>query len=486
MKGFAPVELGYGVDTSPKARSAMSLGALLKRIALAAGPYPTRWSTNPADDLTPEGIVGAMREAHAGYPMRWAEMIEQMLGRNPHLKTVFRHRRAWITNGHFRCDPPEQYKKDDIARLISSWLTAIVSQLRACWAQAIFELLSASAYGYSCAEVFWAYKSISFTAPNGRTITTPAVLVPVLIKAVHQKHWRFSINTDQPLLWAGQGKPGIPWPWGKFIYHQAMDDGIIGRRGFMTAGSWMDLAIQNGWAALIVFMKQYGLPQLGVFIDRVIETGGEEREKIDQMIQDYGESMIGVFDNEIDLRQVATVQGDIIHQDVIRLGEMELSKLVLGTTLLVDQGTGQGSYNMSDTHAVQTWNFLQLDNLGLSADLGLHVLDPCVEFNIDALWLAFTAAGYRTDPSQIRERMSVGGWRAMEREPSTEQRLAVFEGAERLLAPQGIHVDPEQICRELAISVVRSAPAQAPMGPPSADTAPGLPPAPSLPHQMAA
>lgn len=469
MPGFAPVPSGQGRDSSPRARASMTLGALLSRIALAAGPYATRYSTYPASDLTPEAIVSARREAHNGYPMRWAEMVEEVSERNTHWKAVAHKRRAWIFGVPCRVDPPEQFRDDRPAQMLAAWLTAVVAGInRAAWVHTLYNLLSASAYGYAAAEVFWTYKTLSFTGPGGGLVRTPGVLVPVSTAPVHQKHWRFDLASDDPLLWAGEGRQGISWAWGKFIVNRHLDDGVIGRRGWGTAGIWMDLAIQNGWAALIVFMAKYGLPQLGVFIEKAIETQGLEREKVDLLINDYGEGKIAVLDDEMDMRQVAKVEGDIIHQDVIKLGQLELSKLVLGSTLVMDQGTGTGSYNMSDTHAESSADYTRApDSTALAAAIDTDMLAAAVEYNIDQLVEGFRAAGVVTDASSLRERVGCSSWRTIEREPSGAARLALLEGAQRLVGPQGYLVDPGQVSRELAITLVR-APGAVPGAAPSA------------------
>ena len=461
MPGFAPAGQGVQVDRgSGRSRQVMTLAALLQRIGLAAGPYASRYSTYPASDLTPEAIVAARRQAHQGYPMQWCEMVEEILERNTHIKACSHKRRSWIYGVPCRVDPPEQFKDDLLAKFVAGWCTAVIGGIdRAAWVRTLYNLLSAAAYGFATAEVFWNWRTVSFTGPDGRLVNVPGVLVPTSCAPLHQKHWRFGLHDDRPLLWAGQGVPGINWPWGKFIVNLDLGDGVAGRCGYMTAGTWMDLAIQNGWAALIVFMAKYGLPQLGLFIERVIDTQGTEREKIDELVENYGEAKIAVLDGEMDMRQVAKVDGDIIHQDVIKLGQLECSKLILGGTLVIDQGNDTGSYNMGDNHASGSAEYTRApDSAALSTSIDTHLLAPAIEMNIDQIVAAAQAAGIAADASMVRQRLPQSAWRTIEREPSGTTRLELLRGVQELVGPQGFAVDPEQVSRELSVTLIKCPP----------------------------
>lgn len=451
LPGFAPVTAGvYGPDNSLRAQRALTIAALMRRIGLAAGPTQARWSTYPADDLTPEKIVQARREAHAGYPLQWCDMVTEVLERNPHLRSVFHQRRAWIFSVPYRVDPPEHFKGDPLARNIAAWVGAALGNLRSSWVDLVYNLLSASAYGWAAAEVFWQYKTVSFTDQNGLRVEVPGALVPVMAVPVAQKHFRFTLNEDEPLLWTGQGASGQRWAHGKILFHRPLGDGFIERRGFMTAGVWMDLATQQGWSTLVTFAKLYGLPQLAAFIEKHILDQDGEREKVDEMLGAWAQGLIPVFTDDVEVKEVGRVDGTggSIHQDVIELAEREISKLVVGSTLPTDQGNQIGSYGMAGEHATTSHIYVLPDGEALARtfEADLHV--PLIERNLTLLCRRFGAY-----PDQIRARSPWGGWKAASREPNAADWLQIFKDAASIRFP----VSVDQVSKVLGLTIATGA-----------------------------
>lgn len=446
LPGYAPITAGvFGPDTGPRAQRALTIAALMRRIALGAGPTPARWSTYPADDLTPEKIVAARREAHAGYPLQWCDLCTEVLERNAHMRSVFHQRRSWIFSVPYRIDPPEQFKGDPLARNIAAWVGAALANLRSSWVDLIYNLLSASAYGWSAAEVFWQYKTVSFTDENGLRVETPGALVPVMAVPVGQKHFRFGLDTDEPLLWTGQGSAGQRWAHGKILFHRALGDGFIERRGWMTAGVWMDLATQQGWTTLVTFAKLYGLPQLAAFVEKHVLDQAGEREKVDEMLSAWAQGLIPVFVDDVDVKQVGTTTGEgQVHQSIIELAEREISKLVVGATLQHDQGGQIGSYGMSGTHESTSHMYVLPDGEGLARTFEADLHHPLVERN-----LALLCRRFRAYPDQVRARVPWGGWKAASREPNAADWLAIFKDAATIKFPVSI----DQVSKVLGLTV---------------------------------
>ena len=436
----------FGPDQGPRARQAMTVAALMRRIALAAGPTAARWSTYPGDAaITPDLIFQARREAHAGYPLRWFDLCQEVIELNSHLRSVFHQRRAWIFPIPYRTDPPENFKQDPLAQALAAWLGAALVHLRAVWDDFVYNLLSASAYGYSAAEMFWGYRGVSYTDQNGLTVETPGALVPVFAEPVAQKHFKFQLDTDEPLLWLGEGSAGQRWPHGKFIFHKTLGDLITERRGFMTGGVWMHLATQQGWAFLLTYAKLYGLPQLAAFVDKAVLDQPEERSEVDELCTYWGQGLIPVFSDDVDVKQVGAVGGssDTVHQNVIDLAERELSKLVVGATLINDQGDHAGSYAQSGTHATTSHIYVLPDGSSLSRTLERDLHSAIIERNLTLLCRRFNAW-----PEQIRARIPWGGWKSVSREQSAKDWIEIFTAAKAI----GFPLSQDQISKVLGIS----------------------------------
>ena len=115
------------ISQSERQRALLTWQALQKRISLGVGPTASRWSTYPGEDLTPEKIVRYRKEAHAGYPWRWADLCEQVIERNGHIRSAMHFRRAWAMSDviTWRIDPPQDFENDLPAQFVAAWQTAV-------------------------------------------------------------------------------------------------------------------------------------------------------------------------------------------------------------------------------------------------------------------------------------------------------------------------------------------------------------------------
>lgn len=409
LSGFWPAGRPHGLGTSPKQQSLISWEALARRIGLGVGPTAARWSTYPGNELTPEKIIQYRREAHAGYPWRWADLCEQQIENNSHVRSLMHFRRAWAMSDvvTWRIDPAKEFEGDEAAQFVSAWQTAVLNQpsLRTIWADRIYQLLSASAYGYAAIELFWAWKTVEFTH-KGKQYAIPSY-VPVWMEFIHQKSFRFDLDSDQPGLYTADSTI-LRWPYGKILFHRCLGDGITERRGWMTAGIWILLGLQQGWQDLLIYMHRYGIPQIAVMTDRELLDQGEERAVLENALAQWGEGETPVFLNEHRIEQIGAVQGNNdVHEKVIARATEWLSVLITGSVLAQSQGSGTGSYGMSSEHATTAHIYRIPDGTSLAADISSGMLEPLLYYNKAALAVA---SGF--DENAIARRAGVFGWKA--------------------------------------------------------------------------
>ena len=431
MAGFEPPGFPrYAVGDSERQRAVLSWTALRQRIALGVGPTADRWSTYPGDGLTPEKIVAARKQAHAGYPWQWVDLCEQEMERNPVIQSRHKFRTAWVHQVPWRIDPPDHFKGDRLADLMALWGAALINGLRTCWPNAMENLLAAPAYAYAACENTWEWpRTISFRH-EGKEFSVPDCRVPVLLKEMHQRRFIFEQDTDEPMLWDGQGRPGLRWPRGKILFHRALGHSITERRGYMTAALWIAWALQSGWRDLIIFMHLYGLPQFALMLDAEVLEQPELRDLVDEGMDQYGQGKIPLWPDQAEVKELGQVKGEPLHPAVINLAENHLSVLITGSILAQTQGTGTGAYGMSSEHAVTAHIYRQPDGVALDRSIGEHLLGPAVEFNIDQLCDAFDAK-----PEQIRARAGWFGWKQVAPAPTVTDIIGHYERLYNLKFP---------------------------------------------------
>lgn len=430
-------------------RAVLAFDALKARIGLGVGPTAARWSTYPAEGLTPELIVRYRKEAHCGYPWRWSDLCEQIIERNSHIRALMHFRRAWAVNDStpWRIDPPREFEGDPLAKKISAAQTAMLNQqsVREIWPDQVYQWLSASAYGYAGSELFWEDRTLEFKH-DGQEFSIPCFPI-VHAEFVHQKCFRFTLDGDREGLYSGNGIDPLFWPEGKMLFHRCLGDGITERRGWMTAGVWIEYALQQGWADLLIYMHLYGIPQIGVFVEKEVLDQDEERQILDDALDNWGQGKIPVWLNEMKVEQLGQVSssGEQIHPKVIQMAKDDLSVLITGSLLAQTQGEGTGSYGASKEHATTAHIYRVPDGTQLASSISKCILRPFLLFNKDALCKAFDC-----DPGQLFARSGVFGWKTSGPAPTTAEIIKEYVDLAGVGFPVSIEEMSQRTGRKIA------------------------------------
>ena len=136
---------GQQVEGSQSQRLLELWGIFTSRVSPEAGPSRDRWSLWPADNLTPERIIDAQRQAvTSGNPQIWVEMIDQCYSRDGHYASCTDQRVADVLKGTWRLDP---WGSDPLSFAIANFVeNAYRSTLR--WTDGLGWLLYSNLFAY--------------------------------------------------------------------------------------------------------------------------------------------------------------------------------------------------------------------------------------------------------------------------------------------------------------------------------------------------
>jgi len=256
----APLAPPSANQNAELARALRSIEALFGRVSYDAGPSWTRFSSYPATDLTPDKIVGAQREADAGYPLRWAEMDEQVRERDAHLGGIALTRAQDVAGKAVRIS---RVGDDDLASSLKSLCDEVVFSIDSL-DDAFESLLLGNAAGWSSSEIVYIEDDVTFAGPDGRRIGPIPLIVPRRLETIHPKHFTFDLRTDEPYLWLGGDRQSLPR--GKFVFHRGEgSSAITARRGYMRSCVWLSAAKSWSFSDWIVFIHKYGIPTTALF-----------------------------------------------------------------------------------------------------------------------------------------------------------------------------------------------------------------------------
>ena len=418
--------------TTPKnlsdevARQLLTPEAYMGRVTYSAGPAQTRFSSYPATDLMPEKIAGAQQEAFAGYPLRWAEMVEQILARDAHLGGIAQQRVDDVTKGAWRL---VRATPDPTAACLRGFCEEALRGLDA-FDDGMGWLLLGNAYSYGACEVVWRRERVSFPGPRGERIGPIDVVVPARLEPVHAKHFRFDLRTDEPLLWLGSEQVSLPF--GKFVFYRGEGQHpITERRGYMLACAWLSMFKSNGWAGWAAFVDRFGMPTPLVEYDGTLAQYAEYKKAFEDVLNNLGKGLGAIFPkNTFAITIPSPPSGGTAndpHSALSDACDAAQSVRVLGATLTAKIGN-VGSFSASSTHAEVKYAREEADARRMWATLRSDLLSPLVAFNAPTLCRALEAAGYLCSLDELPRRVPRGMHR-VPREVDPLQRMQLVATA---------------------------------------------------------
>jgi phage gp29-like protein len=397
----------FPANTSERVRQSLaSVDAYFGRVSYDAGPSWSRFSSYPANDLTPEKIAGAQQEAVAGYPLRWTEMTEQILSRDAHLAGIGQQRVDDVIKGSWRL---VRSVKDDLGDAVRSFCNEAlrgVDELEDAFAW----LLWGNAYSYSATETTWKRARMTWPGPRGETLGPIDVIVPARIDAVHAKHFRFDLRTDEPLLWLGSDQVSLPF--GKFQFFRGEGHHpITERRGYMWQCAWLSMFKSIGWAGWAVYVERFGLPTPLVEYDGELGQYTEYKQVFQDILNNLGRGYGAIIPkNNVTVDQLKFDGGGRAsdpHSALSDACDAGQSIRVLGATLTAKIGN-VGSFAASSTHADVKYAREEADARRLWSVLRPQLLAPIAYINAEAIATAMRAAGYAATPDMVVRRVPRG------------------------------------------------------------------------------
>ncbi len=328
-----------------------------------------RWSTYPADGLTPERLASIFKEADLGDVLRQSELCEQLEEKDTHLSSVLHTRKLALTGCELSITPASESAEDQaIAEFVEEALAWIEN-----WDDGLLDLADAIGKGFACAEIRWELEGAK-----------------VWIRELawrHQKRFTFlaqdrvlpwpTLVTDAHPVW---GEDLQPWQW--VVHRYKARSGLMPRAGLLRTCAWMYLFKNYGIKDWVVFAEVYGMPlRLGKYDPGASK---DDRDALIAAVRSLGTDAAGVISKATEIEFVEAVkggQGNNVFELLTTFCNTEMSKAILGQTLTTEIGKTGGAFAASDTHNQVRGDLLDADAKALSRTLRMQVVRPLVGFN---------------------------------------------------------------------------------------------------------
>jgi len=377
-----------------------SWAAYESRVAPSAGPSKTRYSLWNADDLTPEKIITAQRQAVAsGIPQTWVEMIDQVDSRDGHYASCTRQRMSDVIKGTWRLTPSAV----DDAGIGSMNFVEHAIRRSSRFTDALGWLLLSNLYGFNGVEVEWEETSIIFPGPRNEPIRVDGAVVPRRFYNVHPKHFRFDLDTDDPMFWIGNGFQYLP-P-GKFLFMEGEGQHPIKvRHGHAWQCIWYSLFRSLSWAGWATFVERFGMPIPVLGYDGDLAQYTEYADAMTDVLNSLGTGNGFRYPkNNFQLDIKDPPQGGTSndpHSALSDACDAGQSIRVLGGQLNNKIGN-VGSFAASSNHLDIKYGLEELDAVRMWERIDEQLSAPMLAFNAEPLARALNLAGYNVSPVQV-------------------------------------------------------------------------------------
>lgn len=291
--------------------------------AATIGGVRSPLTSYPGDGLTPLRLTSIMREADAGNPVRYLELLETIEERDPHYVGVLGTRRRAVAGIEITVEPVSDSAEDEArAELVREWLK------RDELSTEVFNILDCVGKGYSLTEIIWD--------------TSEGQWRPLRLEYRDPRWFRFQRHDlKTPLLLDDVGAE-LPLTHGKWVFATIPSKSGIPIRsgvGRLAAWGWLFKAYaQRDWA---IFRQTYGQPvRLGKFGAGASE---EDKKTLFRAVANIAGDCAAIIPESMMIEFIEAGNlgsGHTVYKESIDWTDQQISKAVLGQTATTDALTG--------------------------------------------------------------------------------------------------------------------------------------------------
>lgn len=320
-----------------------------------------RVTRHPGFGLTVQEVIQIYRTAEFGWPMDQCDMFRDVVENDGHLRSVTEGRNLAVAGKPWQimAGGPNAVDKVAADTLEGSLRNTNFSSM-------IAHVLNTRYDGFSGSEIDW------------RLIDSD--VIPVWFVNVPCRRFRFE-ELDRPRLITRNDFNGQPLKPGHWVFGRNSTSGVTGRSGLLRTALWFSLFKRWSWRDWVIYAEKFGIPLvIGKWGD---SAGEEEKATLEDAVTDIGEAGQAVMskDTEIEIHEAAQgAASNNLHAGIVREANNEMSKLITGSTLTVEQG-GPGSFALGQVHADRSFDLIIADAEFMKQRFREDIARPFLHFN---------------------------------------------------------------------------------------------------------
>lgn len=354
------------------------------KVSQAQSPRPLSQQYLRLGPQRPEGVAAIMRLADTGYMWQLCDLLEHLRTTDCHLQTVCSRRERAVSGLPWQVLPASERPRDlRVAAWVEDRLKAfggerIDGQDLRSLGETVVHLNAAPIHGYSGAEVPWR-KDGRYVVPSGSLPMAPR---------------RFVYSTiDASLRWWDSSGPLYPYPGkdllgdypaGRFLLHRPRVNGAVGsREGLIRPLCWA--AVFRTWSVgdMLKLAELAWKPyRMGKYKS---QAGQQDIDDLELALQELTSNGWTTFNEEkvnilIEYAKNRSAGDGGLHIALANFLAAEMSKVTLGATLTVEEGT-RGTARTAGVHQDVSVEVRDADARGEEGTFQRQLVSPLVRYN---------------------------------------------------------------------------------------------------------
>ena len=326
---------------------------------------------HPGYALTPRRLVTLLREAEDGWPLRWHDVIDDLIDVDATLRNLIEQREGAVAGKDWSIEADGD---EGDSQLAAEVLGLALEDLP--MHDVFTHQLGANRGGYAGSEMDWAIR-----AHKGRNFVVPGHFADV-----PGRRFRIDTKTEQLLLRTDENPLGEPLTPGKW-WISRMPSTRIARAGLMRTAAWFALYKRFGTRDWVIYAEKFGLPLILIQVPEEASPGTKATARL--CIEKAGSDGGGILEKptsggtiDVQIHQASAGDAVATHGALITFCNREMAKLINGATLSNDNAdSGGASYALGEVHAATRWETVLRDYARLRESFRTQVSRMFMRFN---------------------------------------------------------------------------------------------------------
>lgn len=333
---------------------------------------------HPETAINVPRVITIYREAEMGWPRRQCDLFDGIIEGDCTLRSLVEGRVSAVAGKPFVLQAGGAATEADqqAARALAAAL-ALLPMIE-CWEHQ----LTFNRYGFACTEIVWGPMEF-----EGRTW-----IVPVHLVHVPARRFRIDVRTNTlRLLTEAHPTEGEELRPGGWIVTTRSGAGSIARGGLMRTATFPACYKRFGTRDWLVHGAKFGLPL--VLVSYEAGAGGDEHDT-DDTARQQGEAIIRNIGSDggavvekgltVEIKEVRNADNTKTHGGLITFANLEMARLVNGSTLATDNSNSGGagsSYALGAAHADVRFEVIEYDAARLEESFRVSLATAFITFS---------------------------------------------------------------------------------------------------------